>query len=42
MNFDTLKFETPEAGIGVITLNRPERLNALNLNMLEDFFALFD
>lgn len=42
MHFDTLKFKIPEAGIGVITMNRPERLNALNLNMLEDFFALFD
>ena len=42
MKFETLKFETPEPGIGVITMNRPERLNALNLNMLDDFFALFD
>jgi len=42
MEFETLKFETPETGIGVITMNRPERLNALNLNMLDDFFALFD
>jgi enoyl-CoA hydratase len=42
MNFETLKFDIPETGIGVITMNRPERLNALNLNMLEDFFALFD
>jgi enoyl-CoA hydratase len=42
MKFETLKFETPETGIGVITMNRPERLNALNLTMLEDFFALFD
>jgi enoyl-CoA hydratase len=42
MEFETIKFETPEAGIGVITMNRPERLNALNLKMLEDFFALFD
>jgi enoyl-CoA hydratase len=42
MKFETLKFNTPEPGIGVITMNRPERLNALNLNMLEDFFALFD
>ncbi len=42
MKFETLKFDIPEAGIGVVTMNRPERLNALNLNMLEDFFALFD
>ncbi len=42
MKFNTIKFETPEAGIGLITLNRPQRLNAINLDMLDDFFALFD
>ena len=42
MQFETLKFDIPETGIGVITMNRPQRLNAINLNMLEDFFALFD
>jgi enoyl-CoA hydratase/carnithine racemase len=35
MQFETLKFDNPEPGIGVITMNRPERLNALNLNMLD-------
>ena len=42
MKFETLKFDIPEDGIGLITMNRPERLNAINLNMLDDFFALFD
>jgi enoyl-CoA hydratase len=42
MEFNTIKYETPEAGIGLITLNRPQRLNAINLDMLDDFFALFD
>ena len=42
MKFNTIKFETPEAGIGLITLNRPQRLNAINLDMLDNFFALFD
>ena len=42
MKFETLKFDIPETGMGVITMNRPERLNAINLNMLEDFFTLFD
>ena len=42
MKLETLQFDIPEAGIGVITMNRPQRLNAINLNMLEDFFALFD
>jgi enoyl-CoA hydratase len=42
MRLTTLKFDTPEAGIGLITMNRPQRLNALNLSMLEDFFTIFD
>ena len=42
MNFSTIKFEEPEQGIGLITLNRPERLNALSLGMLDDLYALFD
>ena len=29
MEFETIKFDTPEEGIGLITLNRPERLNAI-------------
>ena len=42
MNFKTIKFEEPESGIGIITLNRPDRLNALSLDMLEELHALFD
>ncbi len=38
--FATLTFTEPEAGIGVVTMNRPERLNAINPAMIEDFDAL--
>ncbi|MFH2074178.1 MAG: enoyl-CoA hydratase-related protein, partial [Pseudomonadota bacterium] len=38
--FATLTFAEPEAGIGLVTLNRPERLNAINPVMLQDFEAL--
>jgi enoyl-CoA hydratase len=41
MEFKTIKYREPEAGIGFITLNRPDRLNALGLDMVEDLHTVF-
>ncbi|MBT8370783.1 MAG: enoyl-CoA hydratase/isomerase family protein [Deltaproteobacteria bacterium] len=40
MEYSTIKYEIPEPGIGLITLDRPERLNAINLDMLEELHVL--
>lgn len=40
--FKTLVFEEREPHIGLVTMNRPDQLNAINLDMLDDFRALFD
>ena len=42
MNFETIKFELREDGIGILTLNRPNKLNALNFQMIEDLHTLLD
>ncbi len=41
MEFTTLKFEEVESGIGMLTLNRPDQLNAITRKMLEELYALF-
>ena len=41
MTYETLAFEN-RAGIGVLTLNRPERLNAINKTMVDELNALLD
>jgi enoyl-CoA hydratase len=41
MEFSTIRFKEPEPGIGLITFNRPDRLNAINMDMLDDLHSLF-
>jgi enoyl-CoA hydratase len=41
MNYKTIIFREPEQGIGLLTLNRPEQLNALNMDMLNDLHDFF-
>jgi enoyl-CoA hydratase/carnithine racemase len=36
-----MTFREPAPGVGLVTMNRPERLNAINPAMLEDFETLF-
>jgi enoyl-CoA hydratase/carnithine racemase len=42
LNFETIKFELREDGIGILTLNRPDKLNALNFQMIEDLHKILD
>ena len=42
MKFETIEFELLENGIGILTLNRPERLNAMSFQMFEDLHAILD
>ena len=35
--FETLLLTEPEPGIALLTLNRPERLNAISVKLLEEF-----
>jgi len=39
---EVLKFETAEDGIAILTLNRPEQLNALNYELRQALFAAWD
>ncbi|MFX0021215.1 MAG: enoyl-CoA hydratase/isomerase family protein [Candidatus Hermodarchaeota archaeon] len=42
MEYKTIKFELQENGIGILTLNRPEKLNAISFQMEEDLHQVFD
>jgi len=36
-NLETINFELRDDGVGIITLNRPECLNAMSFQFTEDF-----
>ncbi len=42
MDFETIKFELQDNGIGILTLNRPDKLNAMNFQMIEDLHTILD
>lgn len=42
MEYKTIKFELQENGIGILTLNRPEKLNAISFQMEEEFHQVLD
>ena len=42
LDFETLEIELKENGIGIISLNRPEKLNAMSFQMFEDLNHIFD
>lgn len=41
MNYKTLIFEEPRPGLSRLILNRPEVLNAMNMEMVEELYDLF-
>nr|MDO8087042.1 enoyl-CoA hydratase/isomerase family protein [Candidatus Sigynarchaeum springense] len=42
MDFKTLLLDERDDGIAILTLNRPEKLNAINMQMIDDFNAAMD
>lgn len=42
MEYKTIKFELRENGIGILTLNRPEKLNAISFQMEEELHQVLD
>jgi enoyl-CoA hydratase len=42
MELETIKFELREDGIGILTLNRPDKLNAISFQMEEDIHQVLD
>ena len=42
MDYKTIKIDKKEDGICILTLHRPEALNAINFQLIEDFNAVMD
>ena len=42
MQFKTIKFELRDDGIGILSLNRPEKLNAISFEMEEELHQVLD
>ena len=42
MEFETIKFEVKENGIGILTFNRPEKANAISFQMVKDLHSILD
>jgi enoyl-CoA hydratase/carnithine racemase len=41
MNYENIEYEAVEAGIGVLSLNRPRKYNAVNIAMMEELEAFW-
>ena len=41
-DFETIKFELHDDGIGILSLNRPDNLNAMSLQLVEDLHQILD
>ena len=41
-NFQTIKFELQDNGIGILSLNRPDNLNSMSIQLTEDLPQIFD
>jgi len=42
LEFETLRFDLQPNGLGIISLNRPEKLNAMSFQMFADLHKIFD
>ncbi|MFX0001620.1 MAG: enoyl-CoA hydratase/isomerase family protein, partial [Candidatus Hermodarchaeota archaeon] len=42
MEYKTIRFEILENGIGILSLNRPEKLNAISFQMEEELHHVLD